>query len=282
MLVRRTTAGCQALIAENRSSVVAFVGDDFGRGCPGMGPTHSIVSESSRAAPQPTLTVVLPAYNEEALLESTARSLLCSLEALLGSSFELIVVDDGSSDRTAGIADHLAAEIAQLSVVHQANTGIGGALQTGIGRASGEYLLFWPADMTCTRADLRPYLDRVGEADVLVGVRRARPGHSPVMRLASWVYHRMIGFLFDLHLKDVNWICMYRTHCLEGLRLSERGIPLLAEILVKVRDAGGSFAEIPVEMRPRESGLASASRLRVRWDTLYGLLRLWGRWRRDT
>ncbi len=227
------------------------------------------------------LTVVLPAYDEEALLESTARGVLAALEQLLPSGHQLVVVDDGSRDRTPEIADRLAAEFEALEVVHQANTGIGGALQAGIARARAEYLLLWPADMPCGADDLRPYLERIGAADVIVGRRRARPGYTPLMKAASWVYPKLVGLLFGLHLRDVNWICLYRTRHLAQLRLTQQGIPMLTEILVRIRDEGGTFLEVPVDPRAREAGVASAGRLRVRIRTFTGLVQLWRDWRRE-
>ena len=230
---------------------------------------------------RPRLTVVLPAYDEEALLESTARGLLAALEQLLPNSHQVVLVDDGSCDRTPEIADRLEAELDALEVVHQANTGIGGALQAGIARAEGEYLLLWPADMPCGAADLQPYLEHMGAADVIVGRRRARPGYTPLMKAASWVYPKLVGLLFGLHLHDVNWICLYRTRHLERLRLSQQGIPMLTEILVKIRDDGGTFLEIPVDPRARQTGVASAGRLGVRIRTLTGLVQLWRDWRQE-
>ena len=230
---------------------------------------------------RPRLTVVLPAYDEEALLESTARGLLAALEQLLPNSHQVVLVDDGSCDRTPEIADRLEAELDALEVVHQANTGIGGALQAGIARAEGEYLLLWPADMPCAAADLQPYLEHMGAADVIVGRRRARPGYTPLMKAASWVYPKLVGLLFGLHLHDVNWICLYRTRHLERLRLSQQGIPMLTEILVKIRDDGGTFLEIPVDPRARQTGVASAGRLGVRIRTLTGLVQLWRDWRQE-
>ena len=74
---------------------------------------------------------------------------------------------------------------------------------------------------------------------------------------------------------------MYRTRLIKRIHLSQNGIPMLAEALVKIRDLGGTFREIDVEMRRREVGVPSARRLRVMWKTLMGLCAAWVHWRRD-
>jgi glycosyltransferase involved in cell wall biosynthesis len=227
-----------------------------------------------------SLSVVLPAFNEEVLLAGTVRSLAGTLAAL-GVSHEIILVDDGSRDRTGAIADELARTLPALSVCHQENQGLGGALRTGIARARGQYVLTWPADVPVERDDLAPFVDRLGAADVLVGVRSRRAGYNPLMLLNSWIYPRLVALLFGLRLRDVNWIHLYRTDYIRRVTLTQRGIPMLVEALVRLRDLGATFLEVPSEMKARTAGVASASRLRIMGRTLRGLIQFWWQWRRD-
>lgn len=232
------------------------------------------------AAPAPVLTVVVPAYNEEALLAGTVHSLAATLEALAVAA-EIVIVNDGSRDRTPVIADELARERPGLTVVHQENQGLGGALRTGFARARGDYVLSWPADMPVAPGDLAPFVGALGAADVIVGFRSARDGYNALMRLNSWIYPRLVAALFDLRLRDVNWIHLYRTALIRRVTLTQRGIPLLVEALVRLRDLGATFAEVPSEMKVRTAGVASASRFRVMGRTLAGLLGFWRTWRRE-
>ncbi|HEY1793726.1 MAG TPA: glycosyltransferase family 2 protein [Opitutaceae bacterium] len=224
------------------------------------------------------LSVVLPAYNEEDMLGGTVRQLHRAL-GQLGLRAEIIIVDDGSRDRTGHEADALAAELPGVSARHQANQGIGGAFRAGAEAATGDYIMLWPADMPAAAADVRPYAERLGAADVIVGCRRRRAGYNPLMALNSWVYPRLVGLLFGLRLRDVNWIHAYRRAAFMRISLTQRGIPMLVEALVKLRDSGATFVEIDVEMRKRERGVASASRPIVMWRTLAGLLSFWIAWR---
>lgn len=226
------------------------------------------------------LTIVVPAYNEEMLLASTVHSLRDELTAL-GLAAEIIVVNDGSRDRTGPIADELARHDPRLSVCHQANQGLGGALRTGMGRARGDHVITWPADMPVARGDLAPFVEKLGAADVLVGVRSHRAGYNPMMLFNSWLYPKLVAVLFGLHLRDVNWIHVYRTALIRRVTLTQRGIPMLVEALVRLRDLGATFLEVPSEMKPRTAGIASASRFRIMWRTLRGLAGFWWLWRRQ-
>lgn len=226
------------------------------------------------------LSLVVPAYNEEALLESSVRLLRAALDEL-GLAAEIIIVNDGSRDATAAVADALARDLPRVRVHHQANQGIGSAFRAGVALASGGYVMLWPADMPPVASDLAPYSDRFGRADVIVGCRRHRAGYNPLMLVNAWLYPRLVTLLFGLRLRDVNWIHAYRREAFLRLHLTQRGIPMLAETLVRFRDAGASIVEVEVEMRPRAAGVPSAARPRVMARTLRGLLAFWLAWRRE-
>jgi glycosyltransferase involved in cell wall biosynthesis len=188
----------------------------------------------------PALSVVLPAYNEEALLDGCVRQLHAALASLQVAA-EIIIVNDGSRDRTKEIADRLAADLPGVIALHQANQGIGGAFRAGTARATGDYLILWPADMPAEPADLAPYTKQFGQADVIVGVREQRLGYNPLMRVNAWLYPKLVATLFGLRLRDVNWIHAYRRSLFTRITLTQRGIPMLVEALVRLRDLGASF-----------------------------------------
>lgn len=238
------------------------------------------MSAGNESAATPALSMIVPAYNEELLLESSVRALLIALEECKVSA-EVIVVNDGSRDRTSDIADSLTGELRGVRVCHQPNQGIGGAFRTGAGLAAGEYIMLWPVDMLANPGDLAPYIAKLGKADVIVGCRRRREGYSTLMRLNSWIYPRLVGLLFGLRVRDVNWIHAYRNSVFQKIRLTQRGIPMLAEALVRLRDLGASFVEVDVVMKERVGGVASASRIAVMWRTITGLLSFWLSWRKE-
>jgi dolichol-phosphate mannosyltransferase len=228
----------------------------------------------------PALSVVVPAFNEEALLDDAIRRLRGALDALRLAA-EIIIVNDGSRDRTGAIADNLAHELSGIVACHQENQGIGGAFRRGASIATGEYIILWPADMPAEPDDLAPYAKEFGRADVIVGVRRLRVGYNPLMAFNSWLYPKLVATLFGLRLRDVNWIHAYRRTQFLRIRLTQRGIPMLAEALVRLRDLGASIVEVDVVMKARLGGVPSASRLKVMRRTLTGLVSLWWAWRQE-
>ena len=238
------------------------------------------MSGAGNSSGAPALSVIVPAFNEERLLEASIRSLRATLDEIRVPA-EIIVVDDGSTDRTGAIADTLAENLPEVRACRQANQGIGGAFLAGSRLARGEYLMLWPADMPAAPGDFAPFVAEFGHADVIVGCRSRRVGYNPLMRLNAWIYPRLVALLFGLRLRDVNWIHAYRRSAFMGIRLGQTGIPMLAEALVRLRDAGATFAEVDVVMKARLHGVPSASRPRVMWRTLAGLLSFWQTWRRE-
>ena len=147
----------------------------------------------------PLVSFVVPAYNEEIALAATVDSVLETLNALQVTHF-VVIVNDGSHDGTATIADRLAAKNAQVEVIHQDNKGIGGAFKAGLQRSRGRYVMLWPSDMPCSVEVLKPLLDATGKADVIVGCRRSRAGYSWLMRFNSWLYPMLLRILFGMKL----------------------------------------------------------------------------------
>jgi dolichyl-phosphate beta-glucosyltransferase len=222
----------------------------------------------------PLISIVLPAFNEESNLPGCLRALA---ETFTGESYEIVLVDDGSVDRTLVVARHWSQEnrVPMRILAHERNQGIGGAIRTGIGAAEGEYIMTCAADFLFEREDWTSYATALGKADVIVGCRVQREGYNPLMRLNAWLYPRLVAALFGLHLRDVNWTCVYRRDLLRQVTITQRGIPMLTEVLVKLRDLGATFREVDCRMRARTVGTPSAARLKVMWGTLTGLVRLW-------
>jgi glycosyltransferase involved in cell wall biosynthesis len=227
------------------------------------------------------LSLIVPAFNEETTLPACLETLLGTFA---GSSFEILVIDDGSRDRTLAVARRLAEahpETIRL-LAHERNQGFGAVLRTGFAEARGRYVTCCPADFAMTPDDWRPFQASVGEVDVVVGCRLRREGYTPLMRFNSWLYPRLVRLLFGLRLRDVNWISVYRRDLVERVEITQGGVPMLVEILVKLRDLGASFREVDCRMQARTVGTPSAARFRVMWRTLTGLLVLWLGYRRPT
>ena len=228
---------------------------------------------------EPLVTVVIPAWNESANLPGCVQSLRGTLA---DSDYEIVIVDDGSKDDTLAVARRLSDDDLKRTRVlaHEVNQGLGGALRTGFGAARGRYVTCCPADFHTAPEDWAPFAAGLGKADVIVGCRVRREGYNPLMRFNAWLYPRLVRALFGLRLRDVNWISVYRSDLVRRVVITQRGIPMLTEILVKLRDLGATFLEVDCRMQARVVCVPSASRFRVMRRTLTGLFQLWWGYRR--
>ncbi len=228
------------------------------------------------------LSVVLPAYNEEAVIEQTVTRCVAVL-AELAPDFEVIIVDDGSRDRTGEIADALAAaHPGHVRVVHnRPNRGYGGALMSGFDAASKEMSFFMDSDGQFNIADIAPLLAlREQGHRVVLGYRKHR-NDSPIRLLNAWGWNRLVRLLLGVRVRDVD--CAFKLFDTELMRLCDihaDGAMWNTELLVKLRRLGVRFVEVPVGHYPRQHGSATGAQIRVILHAFSELPRMRGRLRR--
>jgi glycosyltransferase involved in cell wall biosynthesis len=221
--------------------------------------------------PVAALSYFFPAHDEAENIEALVAEALAEL-ARLAERFEIICVDDGSTDGTAEIADRLAAEHPDVvRVVHHAsNLGYGSAVRSGLRAARYPLVCFTDGDRQFRIADLASLLRRVEEvaaggatADVVAGYRIRRA--DPPIRLAyARIYRACLRLFFGLTVRDPDCACkLFRRRALEGVRVESGGAFLSAELLIKIGQRGGLIVEQGVPHYPRTAGRASGADPRV-------------------
>lgn len=211
-----------------------------------------------RAASSDVLTVIVPFHNEAATLRESVERVL---KADLPLELEVIAVDDGSTDGSAGSVDDLVGSQRISLYTHATRQGKGAAIRTGVGKAQGRWLTIMDADLEYDAADLkrvvRPLMD--GEADLVFG-NRAFSGHTAYSFwyvIGNKVISLWASFLFDAWLSDV-YTCMKAaaTHDWRVLELREPGFGVEAEITGKFLARGFRVHEVPItyKARGREEG----------------------------
>lgn len=231
------------------------------------------------APPHPTpprLTVVVPCFNEEATLEATLDDVVRVLDEA-SFTWELVVVDDGSKDGSAAITDAYHARDPRVRLVkHRHNQGSGQAIWTGVQHASGEYVIYVPADGQFDHGEIPMYVAAADEgADIVIGHRLSRDDYTAYRRASSWVFLTLCNTLFDHQFQDVNWVHLWRRSIFDDLEPRSRGVFLLEEILVLSRDLGKRVVEVPSVYHPRQGGQAKGGRPDVIVKTILEMLLLW-------
>ena len=220
------------------------------------------------------VSVIVPAYNEAETIEDVVRGIERVLKRWPGSH-EIIVVDDGSRDRTGEIAASLAKQLPIVRLVQlPQNRGYGAAQQTGIAQARGELVCLLPADGQIPPSALDAYLRAAPAADVVIGAYRVR-ADSRARRLSSWLYRTVVRLLFGFSVRNINAPKLYRRADLAGLPLRSTGGFADAEIVIQLHARGRSFQEVEIECLPRTAGQSS-----VGWRAAaYALIELVKFWR---
>jgi glycosyltransferase involved in cell wall biosynthesis len=210
------------------------------------------------------ISVLLPAHNEQAVIADTVTRCAETLR-VVAPDYEIIVIDDGSGDRTGEIADALASERPRTRVVHNhPQRGYGGALQAGFQAASKPLVFFMDADGQFDIRDIAwpLQLSKYGYLAVL-GYRRER--HDPPVRVVNaWGWNTLVSLLFHLQVRDVDCAFkLYSTSLVQALDIRSEGATVNAEMLVKLARLGVRFVEVPVRHYPRLHGKSTGANIRV-------------------
>jgi glycosyltransferase involved in cell wall biosynthesis len=212
--------------------------------------------------------VIVPMYNEEGGAELCVRRICSSLAGFRYAS-QLIVVNDGSYDRTGPILDRLALELPNLTVIHHPqNAGYGAALRTGIRKAAEagfDYALFMDSDLTNDPADIPKFVALMERGVDVIKASRFISGGG--MRGVPWQRtifsrsgNRVARMLFRVGLRDcTNGFRAVRVPILARMRLRESGFPIIAEELYWSKFLARSFAEVPVTLTDRSAQLRPTS-----------------------
>lgn len=223
----------------------------------------------------PSISVIMPALNEEAALERAVNDVLASFEK--GNvSGEILVINDGSSDQTASIADSLSQKYSNIRVIHHSTPhGIGASFWEGAWLAEGNAVTMLPGDGENESHEILQYLPLLQQVDIVIPFVYNREIRSLKRRLVSKLYKAIINASFGLLLNYMNGTVIYRRNVLLSLALKSRGFFFQTELLIKAIRRGYLYAEVPYALSQRAEGDSKAltlqSFLRLSMDYLYAL-----------
>src|SRR5215471_10312664 len=213
-----------------------------------------------------SLSAVLPAYNEEAIIERTVKHVASVLSGLV-TEFEVIVTNDGSRDRTGEILRRLQDTEPALNlrvVTHEHNRGYGAAVASGFDAATKDLVFLTDGDKQFDVTELSQFLPEMdGRTDLVIGWRRKRA--DPMMRkLNALGWKMLVNALFGYTARDVDCAFkLFRRNVWSSMTVYARGATFSAEFLVKARRFGFRVKELPVGHFPRTAGSPTGARLDV-------------------
>jgi glycosyltransferase involved in cell wall biosynthesis len=211
----------------------------------------------------PGLSVFLPSHNEEGNVDRVVRSYLAELPRVT-DDYEIIVVNDGSRDRTGEIADQLAREDSHVKVVnHPVNLGYGGAVISGIRAASKPYVLLCDGDGQFDPADIEKMIPYVPEYDVVAG-RRAHRADPLVRRVNGKAWTILVRILLNISINDIDCgFKLFKREKLDGMKMRARGAMISTELMARLAGRGAKVTEVDVTHLPRLTGEQSGANLKV-------------------
>jgi len=216
------------------------------------------MSISARCVMKPSLSVVIPAFNEEENLEWVVQDTLSVLDHRFSSS-EIIVVNDGSSDQTSFIANRLASTYPNIRVIHhERNMGLGYSVREGYDLASKDYVVWNPGDGGMTRGSLNEMFDLIGKADLIIPHIANPEFRSFARRFVSRAYVLILNFLFRLRLRCYNGTVIYRSDQIKAVKTSTFGFYFFSEALILLLKSGCSYIEVPTIHQKRTHGKSKA------------------------
>lgn len=225
------------------------------------------------------ISVFFPSYNEEKSLTATVEKAVAVLKISF-ERWEIVIVDDGSTDGTAAVAAALAQKYHEIRVVtHKRNRGYGAAFRSGITQCRFSWIAFTDADGQFNFSEISDFLKKQEEtgADLVIGyyLRRAVPFYR---KLNSFLWQLIIYLFFGLKVRDIDCgFKLFSKKVIEAIPSleSERGAFISTEFLVKAKKAGFKLVELGVTHYPRRAGQATGAQLNVIIKSFLDLFRLW-------
>ncbi len=222
-----------------------------------------------------SLSVFFPAYNEEGNIRKTVSDAKEVLEKV-AKKWEIIVVNDGSKDRTRQIAEELAGKDRRIKVINQPNAGYGGALKTGYRNAKYPWVAFADSDGQFDFGEITKFIEKTSSADLILGYRLHRA--DPFIRkIFTWGWGLFPRIIFGLRIRDYScgfWLIKKEVYDSIQPLVGEEKVTKI-EMLAKAKRKGYRFAEVGVHHYPRKFGKQTGANLKVVFKSISDLFKLW-------
>ncbi len=210
-----------------------------------------------------SLSVFFPCYNEEGNVANTVRNAVKVLNDM-GADYELIIVNDGSRDKTGEIADKMSRENSRIKVVHHpTNMGYGAALQSGFRAATKELVFYTDGDGQFDIREMPPLLHLMESYDIVSCYRLNRQDNL-IRKLNAWCWTKLVCLLLGLRVRDVDCAFkLYKREIFDNIKMESRGALIDTEILARAVKKGYTITQAGVHHYPRTAGKQTGANIKV-------------------
>ncbi len=199
-----------------------------------------------------SLSIIIPAFNEGRNLEAAVETIDKSARQIF-EDYELLILNDGSTDNTAETAEQLAKKNPKVKFFDfKINRGLGAMYREGIMRANKDYVIMLPGDNETEDESVTEILSHAGEADIVLSYTVNKEARPWVRRIVSASFTTLLNTLFRLHLRYYNGLAVYETSLIKKAKMTTNSFAFQAEILVHMIRAGHSYKEVPMRIRPHQ------------------------------
>ena len=221
-----------------------------------------------------SISVFFPCYNEQDNITRVVEQALTVLEKL-NADFEVIIVNDGSSDRTGQIAEEIAGQKDRVKVVHHGtNLGYGAALQSGFKAATKEFVFYTDGDGQFDINEMPPLLRLMEQYDIVSCYRLNRQDNL-IRKINGWCWTKLVCLLFGMKIRDIDCAFkLYRREIFDNIKVVSTGALIDAEILARAVRKGYRVTQQGIHHYPRTAGAQTGANLRVILRAFRELLRL--------
>lgn len=221
------------------------------------------------------LTIIIPCFNEALDLEHTVKTNINDAKKYL-KNFEIIIVNDGSTDDTLKIAKKLDQKYSNIKIVtHKKNLGLGAAILSGAKISKYPLITYLPGDGQVYVRDIIVGLQKAKEADLVLTYRKNRRDYTLYRKFLSFCLTILMRMLFGLKYRDYNWVHIYKKNIFSRIEIKSNGVFFLGEIVIKAHREHLKIAQAESIYRPRRSGTSKTAKLGTILKAFSDLLTIW-------
>jgi len=210
---------------------------------------------------QISLSVFFPAYYDEKNIDKVVTKAVEVVESLKPKDYEIIIIEDGSPDKTGEVADALAEKFSKVRVIHhQKNLGYGATLRDGFINAKMDYVFYTDGDNQFDLEELKKFVALIPFSDIIVGYRKHKQ-YSLYRKFTSLCYNYLLRLIFDIHYWDIDCAFkLFKADLFKKIEIKSVDAFIDAEIMLKAKLLGYTTTELGVMHLPRVDGISTGAR----------------------